>query len=1294
MTFLVVPALSQDMSEDHAETSVADFYKEVFPTKGYADTLTMFHWNSGVTPDSLRGYKLTLTDAQTIRFRCLGFQYTRGLGTGMPDGKLPLDIRLYDDTSAPDSLKASFRWYVEGKENVCADTTALDTSGIVLSPGTYLLVYEGYLEDAMRYPLDLAATVIQDEQSAITVVMESLPLLPPPGKGEVTGWNTITEFTSRDGSLYNGESLMTQYDDFGRLAKSIARGMSPAGNDIVEVQDYDGFGRERRGWLPVTSSSDTPLDKLLGDANGLDHGGCYADGEPYSFTVYEDSPLSRTLAAYGPGEEWHAKGKGVVTARLANVIGSDTLGCVMLKVVDGTGDTTIRPDGEYASGTLSVTRTEDEDGKVSFSFVDRGGRTVLERSMLKEDGARHALDTYYVYDPFDNLLAVIPPAASSGTLTGEVDKELMDKYAYQYRYDNHDRMIAKKLPACGWVHYAYDRNDNVVFSQDPEQRKRGMSTFILRDSLGRQCVTGTCAFTFPRGYGIQGEVYCHYTGEENELAGYASTGITLTDASVVSATYYDSYGFLDDLCKDANLPKGDLEYGQKAECVTGLVTGRVNSVLEATGCAAPRKLFSFIKYDYRARPARMETENLMGGYDVEDMDHDFLGRVTKRRLLHHGPTLEKDLVEEYAYAYDHAGRLLKVEHRINGGDARVSADNEYDELGRLTINKANGTDALATAYGYNLRSWLTKVTNPAFEEELRYNESDGTAKPIYGGNISAMEWKAGHDDRSRLYGFTYDGLGRLAAATYGEKDASGKKTGKGGGSYDTRYTYDQMGNILSLHRQGLHDDGAYDEIDNLKYTYDGNQVVRVEDSAIDPVYKDCLTFVDGSEDETEYEYDENGNLTKDLNRGICVIEYNCLNLPSGVDFTDGSRITYTYDGGGRKLRTDYYINPLTASVPQLAGGTGTAGAEALVHTWTDYCVNKVYENDTLRMSLFDGGYVSYDAKADASSPSPSYHYYVKDHLGNNRVVLSENGAIEQVNHYYPFGGLMGESENLASSQRYKYNGKELDRTHGLDWYDYGARMYDPTLARWMVPDLLAEKYYSVSPYAYCHDNPINATDPDGRDDFFDENGKFIKKTKTGDNIMVKSGNNKYVNFTSVDFEKRHGALVGIGSHYLSQVDHDFTLSVERTGGDNPLDAGVANIKGTGKYFILINQEGKVNQEYGNASNFTSSLYHETRHRYDNSTWGSNIGEVNAILLQTKHPSWDKVTKSFAHSQANYAATELNKVFGNRPYDKSIDNYIKKLNNAFIGLCTFSIEKNMVTVINDIDEVIVNGIRKK
>ncbi len=1192
-------AISQAMSNDPVEAPVADSYRPVAPAKGYAATLKLTHWSSGATPDSLRGYLITLADTQTIRFRCVDFQYTRGLGTGMPDGKLPLDVRLYDDTSGNGSPLASFRWYVEGTEKLYADTTAVDTCGLVLSPGTYLLVYGGYKEDVMTAPITKNAMVIQGEQSAITVAMESLPLLPPPGKAEVTGWNTITEFTSRDGSMYGGESVMTQYDDFGRLTKTIARGKSPMGNDIVEARDYDGFGRERRVWLPVASSSDIPMDMLLGDVDFHGNGGDYSDGEPYSYTVYEDSPLSRTLVAYGPGEDWHAKGKGMVTACLANVSGSDTLGCAMLKAVNGGEDVTVRSDGEYATGTLSVTRTEDEDGRASYRFEDRDGRTVLERRVLNEDGMRKTLDTYYVYGAFGNLLAVLPPAASDGIGTGNVDRGLMDAYAYQYRYDNLDRMTAKKLPGRGWVYHAYDVNDNMVFSQDAEQRKQGRSTFVLRDSLGRQCVTGTCSFTFPRGYSVQGEVYCHYTGEGDGLAGYVVTGVTLTDARVLTATYYDSYDFLDDLCRDSKLPKGGLRYGRQAECVTGLVTGRVNSVLEATDSVTPRKLFSVIRYDYRARQARIETENLMGGYDVEDTEHDFLGRVTKRCLTHHVPRPGKDIEEEYAYAYDNAGRLLTVDHAVSGGETRVLADNRYDELGRLAANKPNGSDALATCYDYNLRSWLTKVTNPAFEMLLRYNESDGTAKPLYGGNVSSMEWKAGLDGMTRRYGFTYDGLGWLTAATYGEKDASGERRGQGDGNYDTRYEYDLMGNIVSLRRNGLHDDGTHGEIDNLRYMYDGNKVTRVDDSAIDPVYKDCFTFVDVADGETEYEYDENGNMTKDLNRGICRIGYNCLNLPSEVDFTDGSRIAYAYDGGGRKLRVDYYINPLTASLPQLAGGTGAAGGNALVHTWTSYCANKVYENDTLKMSLFDGGYVSYDVNGDAPSSSPSYHFYVKDHLGDNRLVLGENGETEQVNHYYPFGGLMGGSVNLASSQRYKYNGKELDRTHGLDWYDYGARMYDPALARWMVPDPMAEKYYSASPYAYCHDDPINAIDPDGCNPIFNTRGEYIGMTKEGytGQIYVYTGMSD-LDFASenITFWTKADGEYGAYFKTYDEVERSYTGKAKANFESNVLNNVVSHFNGT-KVFndrtfnTSTLKNGKIGFSFKDKSNFTTLRKH-------------------------------------------------------------------------------------------------------
>ena len=112
----------------------------------------------------------------------------------------------------------------------------------------------------------------------------------------------------------------------------------------------------------------------------------------------------------------------------------------------------------------------------------------------------------------------------------------------------------------------------------------------------------------------------------------------------------------------------------------------------------------------------------------------------------------------------------------------------------------------------------------------------------------------------------------------------------------------------------------------------------------------------------------------------------------------------------------------------------------------------------------------------------SPYYYNKDHLGNIREVVNTGGTVQQVTNYYPFGAPYADPNAVmgATVQSYKYNGKELDRMHGLDTYDYGARQYDPILARWDRMDPLCEKYYGVSPYVYCGDDPLNAIDPDGK----------------------------------------------------------------------------------------------------------------------------------------------------------------------------------------------------------------------
>ena len=216
------------------------------------------------------------------------------------------------------------------------------------------------------------------------------------------------------------------------------------------------------------------------------------------------------------------------------------------------------------------------------------------------------------------------------------------------------------------------------------------------------------------------------------------------------------------------------------------------------------------------------------------------------------------------------------------------------------------------------------------------------------------------------------------------------------------------------------------------------------------------------------------NMVSDADRQITRISYDRQNLPRRTDYLDGSHVDYTYGADGVKLRVDYYLSPYIM-VPGDEFGIAVDSTQ-LVHTWREYVGNCIYENDTLRMVLIDGGYITFEG----AGRQPLYHYYAKDYLGNNRVVTDEAGRIEEINHYYPFGGLMGDSY-ATTTQPYKYIGKELDRTHGLDWYDHGARHYDPVTGRWNVMDALAEKYYLWSPYASCGDDPVLLIDVNGRE---------------------------------------------------------------------------------------------------------------------------------------------------------------------------------------------------------------------
>ena len=673
--------------------------------------------------------------------------------------------------------------------------------------------------------------------------------------------------------------------------------------------------------------------------------------------------------------------------------------------------------------------------------------------------------------------------------------------------------------------------------------------YYLYDSLGRLT--------------LQGE----YTGKNPS-----------SSPTVLVQSYYDGYGFVG----GTGLPTGQFTkdtsgYGR------GSLTGSAVTVFGSS-----TKIYKAFYYDIKGRMTKSVQNNLLSGYDITSTVYTFSNKPSG--VTHtHTASGKTTRTEVYTYTYDHADRISKVQHSL-GGTSITLYDATYDNFGRLLTKQYHGTSTNKLTYAYNLRSWLTGISGTCFTQNLYYNTGVGTAK--YNGNISSMTWKSGNESTVRGYKFTYDGLDRMLNATYGETASISTNANR----FSENVTgYDKNGNIKSLQRYGQTGASAYGLIDNLTYTLTGNQLSRVDDAVSTVAYGTNTAFVNGASAAGEYAYDVNGNLTKDLNKGITDIQYNVLNLPSTVSFSDGSTITYTYGADGTKLRTVHKIGSTT--------------------TTTDYCGNVIYENGTQKLLLTEEGYINLTG-------TQQYHYYLKDHQGNNRVVINQSGTVEETNHYYPFGGVFGTTGN---TQPYKYNGKEFDTKKGLNWYDYGARHYDAALGRFTTNDRFAEKYYSMSPYQYGANNPVNNIDVNGDTIVVNPNPNGLI-----DNVKMFFGfDTKYQKDVKADLQQLKKDDKEIGEMIIELEKSKNVHSITRTkrGESNSSGFDREKAKKDIPQGSIINYDPDVKTDInGNHRTPRIGLIHELQHSsdvdkgimsYENIGNGIPMREIRAINTENK-----------------------------------------------------------------------------
>ena len=492
----------------------------------------------------------------------------------------------------------------------------------------------------------------------------------------------------------------------------------------------------------------------------------------------------------------------------------------------------------------------------------------------------------------------------------------------------------------------------------------------------------------------------------------------------------------------------------------GLLTGTyVNTTIP--GYEDEFDEYSALYYDDRGRLIQTKKCSLLElGVDNEYIAYNFQGKPIKKLHEHSILTLNQTN-EIYSYDYDHAGRLIETKHKLNGGSEIVIAQNTYNELGQLSSTKTNNQDALKTNYKYNIRSWLADSNNSIYKEKLEYDKI---------GNITSInDYRESRSGSSKWnISMMYDGLSRMIE--YMNKDG-------GFGTPNARFIYDKNGNINNIYRSISTNTGTVFH-DFMTISYLGNQIETIEDAAEDSQEYNSYDFRDmaGGGKLQSYEYDLNGAVTKDPYR-CATIENNYLNLPQRIvvdnPLVSGS-IEYLYLATGKKLASTSSVSLRHSLNPsEIAGGTSTDESTDRLES-TYYCGNIIYKiidgAICLDRILIDNGYIK----------DGNYYFYIKDHIGNNRATTNSTGQVKAMDDYFPFGMPIKDSKWEETPQRYRFGGKEFETLMRLNLYDSHARFYDPALDRFMSVDPLCEKYYSISPYAYCLNNPLGHIDPDGK----------------------------------------------------------------------------------------------------------------------------------------------------------------------------------------------------------------------
>ncbi|MBB5648149.1 DUF6443 domain-containing protein [Pedobacter cryoconitis] len=683
------------------------------------------------------------------------------------------------------------------------------------------------------------------------------------------------------------------FDGLGRLSQAVSVQGSSNLRDVVQPAFYDAFDRENKKYLPYTIANNNGgyRSEALTEQTAfyINPAGASAPNvvaipnAAFSETRFDNSPLNRVEEQGATGVSWQP-GNGHTIRLSYNTNNIDTAYtksgfAVRLYEVKWNANgfnRTLLNSGFYHANELSLTinknenwTSRDDKAGTTEEYKDRKGRIVLKRSFNRTDADLiETLSTYYVYDNQGRLCFVLPPGANPDL--GSISQTTLENFCYQYRYDGRLRLIERWLPgATEWNSIVYNTRDEVVLSQDANQKVKGQWVYNKYDGIGRLVITGLYNNKLSRD-SLQkiADAKTIFSETRTGKTDYTNLSFPQTDTEVYTSNYYDDYNF----------PGGDTYFYKGASIMTrGLLTG---SKVKVLGGSQPVLLSLFFYDDDGHKVKSFSQHNLGGSADTSNYDevlstYSFIGTLLANKRIHHAGGVLTTIANRYVY--DHMNRNLATMESINQGSEIVLSKMDYNEAGQMVRKSLHSTDngssyLQSNNYTYNERGWLKSNNSPLFSFELKYQDGDN---PQWNGNISNQYW-GNNGTNTNNFSYTYDKLNRLLSGISKE------------GGMSELLNYDLMGNINTLSR-----DGGIKGI----YNYTGNKLMNIS--------KGPLATGD-------YSYDANGNTTTDGRSGV-TLAYNVLNLPITAT-KSGLNLSYIYDATGNKLKkittgtTRDYIN--------------------------------------------------------------------------------------------------------------------------------------------------------------------------------------------------------------------------------------------------------------------------------------------------------------------------------------------------------------------------------------------------